>query len=237
MVTGAVLALTAVLTAAGAGDQPGAAPQNGPAEAVRASLAKGDYPWYDAAADSAKPILDSDPDPDSNIKIPAFAAIGEVLGFVIAAIALGVLVYLIVVLWMRYRTAPGASSEIVVGRAGSGHRVEALPAGLRPDTDDPWAEALRLRSIGDYAGAVIRLFAHQLLTLDRLRQIRLGPGRTGRQLIRAVDDPQLHAWTEPTLRMFEAVYYGHSVPTVEAFERVWALAEAFENHVALRTTS
>lgn len=231
MVSGSGLALTVLLALVGADDPPDAAPANVPANPVRSSLAKGKYPWYDAPADSAKPIVGPDLDP----KIPAIGAFGEYIGFAFAAVALGILVYLLVMLWMRYRAAPASNSDIVVGRTGAGHRVEALPAGLRPETDDPWAEAVRLRAIGDYAGAVIRLFAHQLLTLDRLRQIRLGPGRTGRQLVRAVDDPQLHAWTAPTLRMFEDVYYGHVVPTAESFERIWALAEAFESHVAART--
>lgn len=233
MVIGAALAVT-ILVAAGPDGQTGTAPPSGTTETVRSSLAKGEYPWYDANADSAKPIITArEIDP----KVASFVGIAEPIAFAFAAIALGILAYLIVTLWIRYRASPDRSSEIVVGASGSGRRIEALPAGLRPETDDPWAEALRLRALGDYAGAVIRLFAHQLLTLDRLRQIRLGPGRTGRQLVRAVDDRQFHDAIEPTLRMFEAVYYGHVVPSAEAFEKVWALAEAFERHAAVRTSS
>ena len=44
---------------------------------------------------------------------------------------------------------------------------------------------------GDLAGAVICLFAHQLLSLDQLGLIRLVPGRTGRQYLQVVRDREL----------------------------------------------
>ena len=76
-----------------------------------------------------------------------------------------------------------------------------------------------------------------MLTLDRLRLIRLVPGRTGRQLIRTIVDPQWRACVAPTLRLFESVYYGRRTPTREAFEAVWTSAEAFERRVAAGTAS
>ncbi len=117
-------------------------------------------------------------------------------------------------------------------RARQSRRFEGLPAGLEPESDDPWSDAMRRRARGDYAGAIICLFAHQLLTLDRLRMLRLAPGRTGRQLVRAIDDRQIREWVERTLRLFEAVYYGHRVPSAKTFESVWVQAEAFERRVA-----
>ena len=106
---------------------------------------------------------------------------------------------------------------------------------MRLGAGDPWDEARRLRGLGDYAGAVVYLFAHQLLALERARQVRLVPGRTGRQLVRSVADRALGAAVEPTLRMFEAVYYGRRAPTVEAFEAVWAQVGAFERALAPHT--
>jgi hypothetical protein len=37
---------------------------------------------------------------------------------------------------------------------------------------------------------------------------------------------------EPTLRLFETVYYGHRIPSASMFEPVWASAEAFRRRVA-----
>ena len=69
-----------------------------------------------------------------------------------------------------------------------------MPAGVGMDVSDPWAETLRLRREGDYAGAVVYLFAHQLLTLNRLDKLRLTPGKTGRQLVRSVKEKP---WRRP----------------------------------------
>jgi hypothetical protein len=98
--------------------------------------------------------------------------------------------------------------------------------------DDAWAEALRLKSQGDLAGAIVCLFAHQLLTMSKLGVVRLAPGRTGRQLVRAVTDSELRTLVQPTLRLFEVVYYGHREPTVAEFETTWSQAETFERRVA-----
>ena len=104
------------------------------------------------------------------------------------------------------------------------------------ESSDPWEEAIRRRGRGDLAGAVVCLFAHQLLTLSRLGLVRLAPGRTGRQLLGAVADAEFRALVRPTLRLFEAVYYGHRTPSAEEFAAVWAGVEAFQRRVALGVT-
>ena len=95
------------------------------------------------------------------------------------------------------------------------------------ESSDPWEEALRRRARGDLTGAVICLFAHQLLTLSRLGLVRLAPGRTGRQLLRAVADAEFRGLALPTLRQFEVVYYGHRTPSPEEFAEVWQKPRAF----------
>jgi hypothetical protein len=214
-----------------------------PEAPVPKALAKGSYPWYDAANDAAKPILPSrewdwDWVPDwkvdklvGGLKIPGIGSLGDLVALVIIAGALAAFGATLFWLWRRYEPGVGNGDAEARRRAGA-LRIEGLPEGLRPETDDPWDEARRRRERGDYAGAVVCLFAHQLLTLDRLGQVRLVPGRTGRQLVRAVDDAHFRGCVEPTLRLFEAVYYGHRAPSREAFEAVWGLAESFEQRAA-----
>ncbi|MDR3635018.1 MAG: hypothetical protein P4L84_14535 [Isosphaeraceae bacterium] len=214
----------------------GAAPATSTAP-EREALAKGNYPWYDRASDSAKPII---PKGDWNWewvpdwkfgKLPGLGSLGDLIALVMIVVALAVFAGTLFWLWRRYE--PGlADTEVEARRRAGALRIEGLPEGLRPETDDPWNEALRRRQRGDFAGAVVCLFAHQLLTLDRLRKVRLVPGRTGRQLVRTIDDAHFHACVEPTLRLFEAVYYGHRAPSREAFEAVWAFAEQFEQRAA-----
>jgi hypothetical protein len=222
---------------------------------VRPALARQGYPWYDAAADRVKPVL---PSPDfqggswkkfgdwlnkvsqpvqrwfrglNGWRLPFIGGLGDLVAVGLALLLLTLVLVGLLELLRRYRP-PAVESEAVGGSlAGRAQRIEGLPAGVRLDAGDPWAEAQRLRARGDYAGAVVYLFAHQLLSLQRLRQIRLIPGRTGRQLVRSVADRGLRAGVDPTLRLFEAVYYGHKVPSREAFEDVWSQAESFERRV------
>ncbi len=211
-----------------------------PAEPVREAMGKGNYPWYDARSDSVRPLMparewnwDWVPDwkfPWAERRVSGIGSVGEVIALSLAGAALTALIGVLIWLWMRNQ--PGVADEETVARSGRAARVEGLPEGLRPETSDPWTEAIRRRQRGDYAGAVVCLFAHQLLTLDRLRQLRLAPGRTGRQLVGTLDDAEFRSWVEPTLRMFEAVYYGHRSPSAESFEAVWSLALQFERRVA-----
>ena len=154
----------------------------------------------------------------------------SIIGFLIALVALlGVLLWF----WKIYEPSGEDLPQSSRGR-GEPSRVEALPAGMRREfeSSDPWEEALRRRARGDLAGAVVCLFAHQLLTLSRLGLVRLAPGRTGRQLLRSVADVEFRGLVQPTLRQFEAVYYGHRTPSPEEFAEVWRSAEAFERRVA-----
>ena len=202
----------------------------GPDPAASA-LSRGEYPWYDAKADALKPVR-----PPARLETPAPSGPGSDLAqMVIFALVALVLAGLIAgLVWAFHRNllaedVPGAPRR---GPARGVARSGPLPAGLDAGDADPLAEAARLRAAGDHAGAVVRLFAHQLLTLDRLRLARLAPGRTGRQVVRSVPRADVRSLVEPTLRLFEAVYYGHTPPPVDAFEAAWARAQDLERLVA-----
>jgi hypothetical protein len=220
----------------------------GPAS-VGPVLERQGFPWYDGRTGRAVPVL---PWPDlgagrfktledwlerigrwfssmNGRRVPGVGGLGDLIAVGLALLLLTVVLVVLLEMLRRYRPVgddPGAGKASAVrGLAG---RVEGLPGGDALDLTDPWARAVRLRDEGDYAAAVIYLFAHQVLTLDRLRLVRLAPGRTARQLVSSVADRRLRAAVEPTLRMFESVYYGHRTPGREAFEAVWASALAFE---------
>lgn len=228
-----LLARVALAFAVAAG--PPGAPRSGADLLVRPALAKGGYPWYDARTDSVVPVWPPGrwfTDWLDGLRLPrlGWLGAGEYLAIGLVTLALAALLAVLVELWRRYQ--PGAGDDKVAG-AASGDRIEGLPAGVSPGFGDPWEEALRCRQRGDYARAVICLFAHQLIALDRIRALRLAPGRTGRQLVRAVDDERLRAPVEQTLRLFEMVYYGRRVPSAEAFEAVWSQAEELERRLAV----
>ncbi|WP_406701056.1 DUF4129 domain-containing protein [Singulisphaera sp. Ch08] len=233
-----------ILGVTGAVDSdPASEPGTEPDLAVRAALARGGYPWYNAITDTVIPLWPPrSPSSDwferwfgwlgklGRLRFGSLP-IGELLIIGMAILAFSVLLVVLAELWRRYRPSEGDTEpgRISVAKAG---RIEGLPAGVRPETDDPWAEAVRWRESGDYEHAIVCLFAHQLLTLHRLRVVRLRPGRTGRQLVRAIDDPRYREPVDATLRQFELVYYGHQSPSAEAFNGVWTMAEDFERLVA-----
>jgi Domain of unknown function (DUF4129) len=223
---------------------------------VRTVLEHEGYPWYDAKAERVKPILSS-PDfgggfwkswgdrfsrwfePIRNLfrwlngwRVPWVGGVGDIIAGGLALLLLTVVLVVVLELLRRYRRAtdePASADAATI--AGQAPRIEGLPASERLSLADPLAEAKRLRARGDYAAAVIHLFAHQILTLARIGQLRVVPGRTARQLVRAVGHRGLRSTVEPTLRLFEAVYYGHHVPSAAAFEAAWSQVEVFDRHV------
>jgi Domain of unknown function (DUF4129) len=233
-----LLALT--LLASTAGLAPAQAPESDPDKAISSALGKGSFPWYDPSKDQAKPFaLPKEPEVDraqgSSSSGPRWnLPIGNVIALVAFGLGLAALVGLLAWFWRIYEPIDaGEATGAAKGRGGPS-RIEALPEGMRREIEssDPWEEALRRRDRGDLAGAVICLFAHQLLTLSRLGLVRLAPGRTGRQLLRSVVDADFRGMVHPTLRLFEAAYYGHRPPSPEEFARLWTQAEAFERRVA-----
>ncbi len=212
---------------------------------VKEALRDGAFPWYDADTDQAQPVwgpnlswlkaigtyIKSFFDSigkylDSLSMGPLPTISGDWIGTALLLTVLSAFLVGIFVLWLRRKggwLAPGPAQEWVSTAA----RVGALPEGLRAADGDPWAEAQRRRAAGDLAGAVICLFAHQLLTLDQIGLIRLAPGRTGRHYVKGIHDAGLLDSLTSTLRLFEDVYYGRRVPSRDAFEAVWKRAEAF----------
>ncbi len=226
--------------------------------AIGPILEREGYPWYDAKTGKLLPVL-SWPDYDTGWlktigewisrpfeilrewfrylnfwRLPFnLAGVGDLIAIGLVMLVLTALMVGLLELLRRYRPV-SADLRAAAGpiAPGSAQRIDGMPAGVGMDVSNPWAEAVRRRKLGDFAGAVVYLFAHQLLTLDRLNKIRLTPGKTGRQLVRSVREKPWRDPVEPTLRLFEAVYYGHQEITADAFEGVWSLAELFERRAS-----
>lgn len=224
---------------------------------ARAALAKGEYPWYDSVKGRVRPV-DLTPKSESSwlqsfsdwiegvvratgdafariarvLHLPTIGSIGNALPIILTGIGVVLLAVLIRVLWAsaRFGRSDDDAPDRTVGATG---RITMLPAGMGSSSvADPWAEAVERRRQGDYAGAVIFLFAHQLLELDRRGLIRLTTGGTGRKYVRSLDDSRLRELLSATLGLFEQAYYGHKQPTATSFEPVWAGGQLFQEHLA-----
>jgi Domain of unknown function (DUF4129) len=211
---------------------------------VQQALRQGEYPWYDPVADRVRPVWapswmkwigDKLRAIGKSIgrffdglgRFPSLGLAGHHLGTILLCTVLAAFFVFLLVLWVR-REPFGAGSSATRARPGTARLLAQLPEDLRPGLDDPWAEAQRRRAAGDFAGAVIYLFAHQLLSLDRAGLIRLAPGWTGRHYVRWLRDPVLVDSLGATLRLFEEIYYGHRRPSAVVFEQVWGRAQALE---------
>jgi hypothetical protein len=220
---------------------------------VRAALGGQGYPWYDGQADGVVPLL-SDPKSwqrRAGERVDAFfkwldsffagsgkgssgsglAGLGNVLTTALFLASGAILLAVLFRLWRTYEPREEDSRGLTPD-AGIAARIAGLSEGASLEGIDPWAEALRRRTAGDRAGAVVWLFLGQILELQKRGLLRLIPGRTARQYVLGLEDPGLRADLEASLGVFEEVYYGHRVPTIEALELVWSRAEAVRRRLA-----
>ena len=102
-------------------------------------------------------------------------------------------------------------------------RINRLPPQLRRTDVNMRSEAERLMNAGQFDLAVILLYGHQLLLLDRAGWLRLGRHKTNRQYLRECrrSDVQGHALLQQTVESFESSYFGDHSIAPERFEQLW----------------
>ena len=246
---------TIILTLAFAATSQDADAPDSQVDGIRSALSKNEYPWYDSKSHTAKPIWPAEEWSFDWWK-RNFGWVGRIFGWfgrllsniprsmrfnldfnLVLILFIGIV--FLVILWLAWyysrdvdwsqepRPKPGVSLAM----------IEGLPSGIPHEVIDYWTEANRRRSLGDYSGAVVYLFAHQLLILDRLRMVNLTPGKTARQIVRSITDSRYQVWIEPSLRLFEAAYYGHRPPSREAFEEAWTSADSLQRSASERGVS
>ncbi|MBC7852731.1 MAG: hypothetical protein IAF94_04775 [Pirellulaceae bacterium] len=207
---------------------------------------RGAFPWYDREADAPRPLRlrtvedDSDnrasdwqpaPATGTAVRPPNLSWLGRILQImgISALVALLVLaVVLITRAFLSGEVMETAGSKVVE----TGHdvdRVEHLPFQLRKPVGDFLSEARRLYEAGDYSQAILYLYSHFLVQLDRQHVIRLAKGKTNRQYLRETRSrPVLHQILEITMVGFEDVFFGHHKISREQFEASWNRLSEFE---------
>jgi hypothetical protein len=188
-----------------------------------------DYPWYDDQADDVRRVnLRAKAAPSAPAQ-PTTTATGsrggdlEWLGWLLI-IVLVMAVMLILLRIFRNRDPRRSASRraSLVGEAARIDRLEELPFQLEPQSDDPLTAARRAYEQGDYDRAIVLLYSHQLLELDRRDAIRLTKGKTNRQYLRELRTrPEMAALFATSLVAFEDVFFGGHALTREQFERCW----------------
>jgi len=184
------------------------------------------YPWYDAKADAVHRVKVTEP---WHFNFPLGVLLQWTAWVVVALLLAGVAYLLIRAFLQRERRKSGASEQEPVGGAD---RVESLPLPVGGRRLDLLAEAQRCRQQGDYGRAIIFLFSHQLLQLDKHGRIHLARGKTNRQYLREIRPwPSLGGLIEQTTLVFEEVFFGHHALELPAFEACWSRLDEFERLV------
>lgn len=231
------LLLLAVPLVASAADDP--AQGEVAIESARRGLARGpDVPWYDADTDSFRAAEVKPPkQPRQWNPNLGFLEIVMYLGWGVLALVLVYLIYLIVRAFMQNESRSTLRTERVAA-GGDIARVEELPVALAKRPVDYLEEAKRLYERGDYAQAIVYLFSHQLLSLDRRNWVRLVKGKTNRQYLREVrrsaapSAERLAGILQGTVLLFEEVFFGKRLPAQDRIDAVWSEIPTFEDMVA-----
>ncbi len=208
-----------------------------------------DYPWYNDAADDVRPIDVSEPwytrlQWKWNWKGPNWGGAGggwsgntilEWIAWIVILLLLGVLIYVMIrVIRARIRRhATVAGEEEEADPEAEHRRVEALPLPARQRPGDLLSTARQLYQEGNYREAILYLFSHQLVELDKRQFIHLDRGKTNRQYLRELGRRvDLRRLLEPTMVAFEEVFFGNHGLDRGRFEACWSRMGDFDRLLA-----
>ena len=128
------------------------------------------------------------------------------------------------------RGARGSDQEDWTADDQTSGRLEQLPAELRLQTLDLRGAVERAMKEGRWDQAILALFGHQLILLDRRGWLRLARGKTNRRYLQesASHSPAGRDILTGTVDAFEASYFGRRPPTPERFGELWRANLALE---------
>lgn len=207
-----------------------AAESPGSVEAAHEAFEQGRFPWYDAERDTLKPLTlrpSAPPAKPSDFE----GGLLRYLAWGVLSLALAALVVFIAYT-IRHRLRQSAEPKkfaSAVRRAA----VESLPFLADRSRGDLLGEARRHYQEGNYGEAIIYLFSHQLVELDRFALIRIAKGKTNRQYLRELGPaPPLRPTVELTMTAFEDVFFGRRSLDRAGFEACWNQLPLFEQLVS-----
>jgi len=217
---------------------------DGAVELGRETLSKGvlnRHPWYDSSTDDVKLVplrqqaqsqsssWDWDWEwPDWTWEFNLFGSTFSVnlftlLMWAVALILAFFLVRYLIRLYERREIEDANGDDEEAVQTTDADRVEALPVVVKREVSDLRGEARRLADAGRYSEAIVYLYSHLLVQLDRHQAIRLAKGKTNRQYLgeAAATSGDLGPIVERTMTAFEDAYFGHHELPAAAFEACW----------------
>ena len=196
----------------------------------------GGFPWYESADDDVRRI-DVEPTrvrsggwaPDWSFPtIPTMSLfVWIVIGMVVA-----LLLYALLRSFLRRDFEESPQRVHQTPTITDIDRVEALPFAVRRPHADLLAEARRHYEQGEFGEAMVYLYSHFLVQLDRHHVIHLTKGKTNRQYVQETNArPPLRDILESSMVVFEDVFFGKHTISRTRFESCWFRVDQFNQHV------
>jgi len=202
-----------------------------PVVATRDALGEvGGDAWYDQQNDAVRPVepkIDDEPEESGETRQAESSPGGLEFGawWFLGAVLVALAVVLILVVWQSRNSLGPLRRGRIAPRPID---FEALPVAATAANIDLFEEARRRYEVGDYDGAIVYLYSHLLVQLDRNHFIRLAKGKTNRQYLRELQSggASLRDIVGEAVVVFERAFFGRRRIERDAFEAVWGrLAE------------
>lgn len=176
-------------------------------------------------------VPESPPIEASPISIEIPSLVGTILStivWIIVGTILVAIVALLVKLSLTARKKPPRPAVATTISASDEERVEALPFRLEGNAGEFIEVARRLYQAGHYRQAILYLYSHLLIELDRVGLVRLDRGKTNRQYLNEIGRrPEAKNLFAPVMVAFEDVFFGGKDLPRPRFESCWNLVDEF----------
>lgn len=199
-----------------------------PVEKGRAALGSGwQYPWYDPATDGVRRVRvrETWQLPNFNWNPGSFRVDWlQWVMWIVISLLLALMVYVLIRVYLRSEDlrAMGTAGGDDVDGIDDAERIAALPFRVDRRTLDLLEEARRHYQAGRYSQAIVYLFSHELVELDKRQFLRLAKGKTNRQYLREVPSTgPLRGLLEQSMVAFEDAFFGDHALDRARFEACW----------------
>ena len=153
------------------------------------------------------------------------------LGVVVFLVALGLVLAIVRMEGADVETTTDGQQQLIPTNEEIA-KLEDLPIEIRKGTGNLLERADQLRSAGKLAEALVYLFSHRLLQLDRAHAIRLARGKTNRQYLRELRNrPDLRNIMQDTVLAFERSYFGRHEVTQQQYDALRSEQQALDSLV------
>lgn len=210
-----------------------------PVKKGREALGSGwQYPWYDAKNDDVRrvDVRETWDWQDGNWNLGGFRLNWiQFLFWGVIALVLGLLAYFLIRAYLRRedRRALEEGGDGGVRSVDDAERIAALPFQVDKRGPHLLEQARRHYQAGQYSQAIVYLFSHQLVELDKRQFIRLAKGKTNRQYLREVAPAgAIRDLLHQTMVAFEDVFFGNHALDRAKFENCWNRLDEFDRLTA-----